>query len=211
MKQLQESQDKIQKICDTIKQQTIEPAKQEAKEILENAHMKAEEIKNQAQKEAGQMTDRAKREIEKQKKLLKTSLALASKQVIDVLKQQIEEKFFAENLSGLVEKQMADPKTIARLIEAVIQALEKEGTNTNLTAYIAKDVKVEEVSRFLARDVIDKLKDKKVLSGDFLGGAKIVLRDKKITLDVSGQEIKELISGYIRKDFRELIFSLKDQ
>lgn len=208
MKELQESKDKIQKICDSLRLQTIEPAKQEAKEVLENAHMEAQEIKSKAQAEAKQMIDRAAKEIEKKKKLLETSLTLASRQTIDVLKQEIEKKFFQENLFSLVEKDMVDPKTIASLIDALVKALEKEGTGADFTVYIAKSVSPEKVAQFLTKDILDKLQDNKLLQGDFLGGAKIILKDKKITLDVSEKELKELIAAYIRKDFRQLIFGL---
>ncbi len=208
MKELQESKDKIQKICDSLRLQTIEPAKQEAKEILENAHLEAQEIKSTAQQEAKGITDRAAKEIEKKKKLLETSLALASRQAIDVLKQEIEKKFFQENLFALVEKNMVDPKTIASLIEALVKAIEKEGTGADFEVYIAQSVSPKQVAQFLTKDILDKLKDNKPLKGDFLGGAKIVLKDKKITLDVSEKELKDLISEYIRKDFRKLIFGL---
>ena len=103
---------------------------------------------------------------------------------------------------------MVDPKTIASLIEALVKAIEKEGTNADFTVYISKSVSPEQVAQFLTKDIVDKLQDKKLLQGDFLGGAKIILKDKKITLDVSEKELKELIAEYIRKDFRQLIFSL---
>ena len=37
-------QDKIKKICDQLREETLEPAKQEAEEMLENAKKQAEKI-----------------------------------------------------------------------------------------------------------------------------------------------------------------------
>ena len=44
MKGLDTGREKIQKICDSLRKETLEPAKQEAREIIENAHMQASEI-----------------------------------------------------------------------------------------------------------------------------------------------------------------------
>ena len=38
MKGLETGKDKIQKICDALRKETLEPAKQEAREIVEKAH-----------------------------------------------------------------------------------------------------------------------------------------------------------------------------
>ena len=48
MKGLESGKDKIQKICDALRKETLEPAKQEAREIVENAHMQASEIVTEA-------------------------------------------------------------------------------------------------------------------------------------------------------------------
>lgn len=204
---MQSGQDKIQKICDNLRLQTIEPAKQEAKEILENAHIEAESIKNKAKEEVKNLISQAAKEIEKQKQLLGNSLKMAARQTIDVLKQEVEKKFFSENLFALIEKSMADPKIIADLINAIVHALGKEGTDADFAVYIAKAVDPKAISELLAKDVFSKIKQGPI-QGDFLGGAKIVLKDKKITFDVSEKELKDLISEYIRKDFRRLIFEL---
>ena len=48
MKEMEKGSDKVQKICELLKQETLEPAKQEAKELLENAKMQASRIVQEA-------------------------------------------------------------------------------------------------------------------------------------------------------------------
>lgn len=198
---------KIEEICDVLRKQTIEPAKQQASEIIENAKTEAEAIKEKAQKEAKELISLAVKESEQKKKLCASSIHSASKQVIDRLKQDIEEHFFKTNLKELVVKELEKPDVIAKIITAVIHAIEKEGINSDLSAYVPKQVGADRVSLLLASDVLSKLKEKKVLEKEFSGGAKVKLLDKEITLDISDEALSELIAEYVRKDFREMIFN----
>ena len=68
MKGLETGKDKIQKICDALRKETLEPAKQEAREIVENAHLKADEILQEAKKKAEESTRRVEMEISERKK-----------------------------------------------------------------------------------------------------------------------------------------------
>ncbi len=60
----------------------------------------------------------------------------------------------------------------------------------------------------LAHEILEKLKEKSVLIGSFTGGIEVKLHRENITLDMSDDALKELMANYIRKDFRELIFSI---
>ena len=51
-----------------------------------------------------------------------------------------------------------------------------------------------------------KLKEHSVVLGDFDGGVKVKYVDKNLTIDVSDETLMDLISRYVRKDFRKLIF-----
>ena len=57
------------------------------------------------------------------------------------------------------------------------------------------------------KKVIDKLKENSVVLGDFYGGAKIEMKDEKITLNISDEAIRDLVANYIRRDFRDKLFA----
>ena len=59
MKGLETGKDKVKKICDVLKRETLEPAKHEADEIVASARKKADEILADAHKEAKKMLDDA--------------------------------------------------------------------------------------------------------------------------------------------------------
>lgn len=199
--------DKIQQICEALRKQTLEPAKQQANEIIENAKIEAENIKARAQKEAKDLLSIAQKEIEQKKKLCASSINSASRQVIDKLKQELEQHFFKTNLKDLLDKELAKPTVIAELITAIIHAIEKEGIDSDLAVYVPKQVGVEKINNLLAQDILKKLKEKKVIEKEFSGGAQVKLLDKEITLDVSDEALTDLIANFLRKDFREMIFN----
>lgn len=207
MRSLEKGQDKIQKICDKLRHETIEPAKEEAHQLLVEARKKAEAIKSEAEHHAEQLIKQARGQIEQERNVFHSSLQQAAKQMIEGLKQEIEHKLFNEELQNILDQQLADPKVIAELINGIVEAIEKEGLSTDISAVIPCLVSVEDVNSLLLAGVRKRLKSKPLDIGQFAGGAQVKLLGKKMTLDLTDQAIRELLSNYVRKDFRKLIFS----
>jgi V/A-type H+/Na+-transporting ATPase subunit E len=207
MKGTESGQDKVKKICDILRKETLDPAIDEAEQILHSAKERASEIVAEAGKEAEKMKEEARQEIERQRNVFQSSLNQACKQALEVLKQNIEERLFDRELARLLAKHTSDPKVLAQLIEAVIKALEKEGIEGPLSIYLPAAVSPRAVSELLARGVLDQLQEKNILIGPLTGGIEVKLHRDNITLDLSDKALKELVASYIRKDFRELIFS----
>lgn len=207
MKTLEKGQEKIKKICEALRDETLEPAKKEAEEIIRQAQNQADSILTEAQKAAAKLHAEAKSAIEQEQNVFYSSLSQAVKQSLEVLRQSIENKFFNENLLSLIEKNTADPQHVANLINAIIKALEKEGLAANLTALIPKTISPRQVNELLLQDALKKLRENSVEIGDFKGGAKVKVNDKRMTIDISEEALKELLANYVvRKDFRKLMF-----
>ncbi len=208
MKGLETGKDKIQKICDALKKETLEPAKQEAREIVENAHLQASEIVHEAQKKARSLVQAAEKEIDEKKKVFQSSLNLACRQGIEQLKQKIEAELFNKELSHLISKEMADPKVIASLLNSFMKSMEEKGIEEEFIAVIPKGISPRSINDLLAARILERLHQKSVTVGDFSGGVQIQLKGKQITIDISDAVVRELIAQYIRRDFRDLIFNV---
>lgn len=206
MKSLEKGQDKLQKICDKLRRETLEPAEREAQQILEEARRKAEAIKAEGEHQVEQMIKQARGQIEQERNVFRSSLQQAARQAIEALRQEIEHKLFNEELQHVLEKQMGDPKVIADLINGIVQALEKEGLTTDLSVVISHSVSPEDVNALLIENVRKRLKGNPLEIGSFVGGVQVKLLGKKMTLDLTDQAVKELLAHHIRKDFRHLIF-----
>ncbi len=206
MKGLETGKDKVKKICDILKRETLEPAKHEADEIIASARQHADEIMADAHTESKKIIEDAFIEIEKQKTIFQASITQACRQTLEALKEKIEQKLFNPELAKLVAKPMQDPKLIAQLINAIVHALEKEGTHSDLSVVISSAISAKAVNELLASDVIQRLKEKGVLLSSLGGGIEVKLLKDNITIDLSDETIKELVATYIRKDFREFVF-----
>ncbi|MBN1915014.1 MAG: V-type ATP synthase subunit E [Parachlamydiales bacterium] len=200
--------DKIQKICDLIRNETVDPAKQQAKEILENAQLQKDKIIEDAKKEAQKIIQEAKVVMEKHKNVVETSLHLACQQVLGDLKQKIMNRFLNENILEVLQPELSKVNIVAKLINGVVEAIEKEGLDTDINIYISRTVSQKEVQQLLVQNVLARLQQGKILIGDFVSGVKVQLIENKVTIDISDEALQEMITQYIRKDFQELIFKL---
>ncbi len=205
-RELETGENKIQQICDLLKVETLEPAKKEAARIIEEAKQKAKQIVEEAEKEAGEIHRKAQSQIEKEREVFRTSLKQGAMQCFESLKQKIQFKLFNKELEALIEQGGSSPDVVAKLIDAMIKAIEREGSSASLSALIPHSVSVDDANRLLGEQVLKRLEGESVKLGSFAAGAQIKLQDKQLTLDISDTVLKELLGNYLRKDFRELLF-----
>ena len=206
MKTLDTDQDKIKKICEVLRKDTLEPAEIEALKILEEAKSEAKSIILAAEDEAEKIVKRAQSEMEQERSVFKSSLAQAAKQGIEQIRQEIQAKLFNPELEKLIVKDTASPKVIASIIESITKAIEKQGLGGDLLLAIPKDISPQFVTALLHEAVLQRLKSESVELGAFKGGAKVRLIDKKMTLEMTDETLRELIASFISKDFRKFIF-----
>lgn len=206
MSELETSNVKVKKICEIIKKETLEPAQQEAKNLLEQAHRQADEILSDAHLQANKIKEDTYLELERQKTMFQASLNQACQMALTEIKQKIETQLFNPALLKLIRESLKDEKTIARMIEAVIQAIIKGGIDTDLNVAIASSVSPSEVYTLLSKEVVERIKKEPAVVSTIGGGIKVKLVEDNIVLDLSDAAFEELIASYIRKDFKKHIF-----
>lgn len=208
MQGLDSGKDKVKKICEVLRKETLEPAIKEAEEIVENARLEAEKLLEKAKKKIAKMKEDAELEIQKKQEVFQASLSQACRQTLETLRQQIEEKLFSKKLSELISNQTSNPKVLSELITAVVEAVREKGMEADLSVVIPSVVPAREVNVLLAKEIADSLKEKSVLLGPITGGIEVKLHKQNMTIDMTDSALKELLSNYIRKDFRELFFEI---
>ena len=206
MKTLEQGHDKLQKIMDEIRESTLEPAKKEAANIVSEAHLRAKEIVIAAEKESTRLIQAARGVIEQEQNVFNSTLTQGVRQSLDALRQEIEHKLFNDQLKRLVTNGTKDPQIVAKLINCIVNAIEKEGISADISAIIPKHIPENQLNLILAENILKQLREHSVEVGNFSGGAQIKLHDKGLTIDISDSAIQELLSRYVRKDFRKLIF-----
>ncbi len=206
MKGIDIGKDKVKKICDVLKRETLEPAKQEADEIIRKAEARAKQIEQEAENKAKDRLLEASKQIEREQNVFQSSLNQACKQALEALKQEIEDKLFEPELERFLKAPLEQPKILSELINAIVKAIEKEGLDADLKVYVSKAVPAKEINAILMQNVLQRLKNHTVEAELGTTGVAIKIDQSKITIDVTENALKELVSGYIRKDFREILF-----
>ncbi len=200
------AEDKLKQICDALRVETLKPAEDEAAAIIESAKEKAKRIILEAQEEADQIVETAREEAERKLKQGEAALAQAGKRALETLKQSIEGKIFQDSLAEWLENVLVDPEVSAKMITALLQAIQEQGIFGELTAYIGKHVAARAVNEFLGKEVLAKLKGKGVAIGKFVGGVQLKVEDRNLVLDLSSDTLLGLLTRYLQKDFREMVF-----
>lgn len=209
MKTLDRGQDKVKEICQALKKQTLEPAEKEAVEIVEKAKEEAEKIVRAAHLEAKEIIEKGKSSLMEEKKVFSSNLDQAGRQALALLRQDVENTLFNQELGSWLKEGSAQAGSVAKVIEAIVEALQKEGVKADLLAYIPNTLSAEEINQELGHAIVSKLQKESVSVGNFSGGAKVRMDGKKITIDISDQALKEMLSAYVRKDFRKHLFHEK--
>lgn len=206
-KTLETNEEKIQKICDVLRNETLEPAKKEADQIIASAKEQAAQITLDAEAHAVKLIKEAQHLIEQKQNVFRSSLEQAVKQSLEALRQAFEREFFSQQLYSTISEQTANPQIIANLISALTKAIEKDGTAVDLSVFIPTHVSIEEVNRLLGQQMLAKIKNHSVALGGFTGGVQVRLDKERVTLEITDKELADLIARYARKDFRKLIFA----
>ena len=207
MSDLESGKERVQKLCDLLKKETLDPAKCEAEKILQEAQKKREVILKEARAEAEAMLSEARVKLSDERKVFDSSLSLAGKQTMLSLKQEIENKLFDQEIVRSVQSASSDTSVIAKLIEAIVCAIEKEGIDSDLLATIPQSISKEEVMKGLSNSVIEKLKKESVQLADFTGGAKVKIVKDHLTLDMSSDAIVRLVSEFISEELKVVLFA----
>ena len=198
--------EKIQKICEVLRKETLEPAQREAEALLEAAEKKCEQMILAAKEEAARIILKAQQETSKERAVFQTSMCQSAKQTIESLKHEIEHHLFEPEIETLIHQEMVKPETVAALIKAVVQAIEQEGLGADLEVIIPKTVPAKDVSALLGAGVFARLKNKELSLGNFSGGAKVRIGQKNMTIEVTDAALKSVIASYVKSDFRNYLF-----
>jgi V/A-type H+-transporting ATPase subunit E len=205
---LETGNEKIHNICTLLKKETLEPAQEESKRIIEEAHQRAKEIVQEARSQAEALIQEAHNAMAQERSVFQSSLNQAAKQSVEMLRQSIEKHLFNPELHAQIVQHTSHPQVVAHFVSAIINSLDKEGLAVDLVALVPKTVAVKEVNQLLMAQILEKLKGRSVVLGDFEGGVKVRVENKKMVLDISDSEIKELLDRYIRKGFRQHMFGV---
>lgn len=204
MKHLDTGSEKIKKICDAIRHETLEPAKQQARAIVEQASDQAASIIQDARNQADAILDNAKKQYEKEKQIFEASMVHSSKLFKEKLKQEIESMFLSPALENVTSTIFNDPKMTAQIVNAIVDGWNKQSVGGDLVAMISQGINKEEFAKSLSSDVKSRMLN--IESQGAIPGVILKSQGENLRIEISQSQLTDALMNSLRQDFRKFFY-----
>jgi len=204
MKHLDTGSDKIKKICDAIRHETLEPAKQQARVILEQASDQAAVIIKEARKQAEAILETAKRQHEKEKHIFESSMAHSAKLFKEKLKIEIEQHFLNRSLDSISNDLFDRSELVSKIVSALVHGFSSKALSGDLVLMLSEGLNKEDVVKHLASDV--KARMKEVTSSKAISGVVLKSVGENLRIEINEDQLTDALLDTLRSDFRKYFY-----
>ena len=194
-------------ICQMIRNETLDPAKEEAEQIRHAAERDAAKIRAEAKRQAEQMIHEARTLIKEEREVFDVSLEQGARQVVGVLKEKIEKSLFNPGLDQYLSNEFHSEAKTGHLLDLLIQELQKEGLDGDVRVWLGKHLSKDEVLKHISQESLKKLSSGNLLVGQNTYGIVLKIVGRHLSIEVTPEGLKEMMSTFVRSDFRSILFS----
>jgi V/A-type H+-transporting ATPase subunit E len=198
--------ERLAAICQMIRNETLDPAKEEAEHIRHAAEREAAHTRSEAKRQAEQILHDARAQVKKEREAFDASLDQASRQTISLLKQQIEQALFNPALDHYITEECASEQRTAQLLDVIIEEIQKEGLHGDLAVWLGQRLSKEAVLRHMSQEVRRQIATGKMFAGEHDYGIVVKIVDRHLSIEITPEGLKEIMSGFLRQDFRSILF-----
>ena len=199
-------ENKLQKLTEKLYNEGLSKVKQEADKVLEQAHSEAKECVDKATLQAQQIIENARREAEELRKNTETEIALAARQSIGAIKEQIQNIITSDIINSSVTRANADSEFVKNLIMEIARnwSSEKNIALDVMLSANAKEEFIESVKSALCQELGQGIE---VKTGALKSGFRISPKDGGFYVSFTDEDFQTLIGEYLRPQIAEMIFS----
>jgi V/A-type H+-transporting ATPase subunit E len=208
MELIDSSKKKVKKICDVLIKETLEPAQKKAEDIIEEAQKKAASMIAEAKEKGAQLIKEAEAKIKEKQTVFDSSIKIAAQKTLTLLRDQIEHQLFLPELESQIKKCLGKKDVVVKLIDALVHALNVEGIKADLSVIISKDFNPEEICAAILEESLSALKGKVIRLGEEKSGVTLKCEGYHLSLDVTDDAIREIVSAYASEQLRKILFKL---
>jgi V/A-type H+-transporting ATPase subunit E len=201
-------ENKLQELTQKLYNEGVEKANVEAEKILAEAKSEAEKLKQNAEKDAQKIITDAEQKSVEIKKNVDAELALASKQSIRTVKQQITEMIVSKVIDVPVKKAFDDVKFVKEIIEAVVKNWDpKKNEAIDLSVLLPADLEKEFAQFFTAKSCKELNANLELSFSDSLkGGFKVGPADGSYKISFSEEDFENFFKSYLRPKTIEMLY-----
>lgn len=198
--------ERLAAICQMIRNDTLDPAKEEAENITHAAERDAARIRAEAKQQAERMLQDARTLIREEREMFDASLDQASRQVVALLKEKIEQSLFNPTLDSYLSSEFKSEQKTAALLDLLIQQLQSEGIQGDLAVWLGNHLSKEEVIKHLGQEAIKKISKEALQIGTHNYGFILKIINRHLLIDITPEALKEMLSTFLRPEFRAFLF-----
>lgn len=197
---------KIQQLTETIYNEGVQKAKEEAEAILKEAREKAAGIEKDAQKQAEKKLAEAEEKAQELKKQVDSEIKMTLNQAISAMKQEITSLITMKVIQPPVKELFSDKDFLQKLISTVVKGwMEKESFDVKV---ILPEEERNQLEGFFKNNLADEMNKglevsfaKNVKSGFKIGPA-----DGSYLISFTDEDFTNFLKAYLRPKTSQLLF-----
>ena len=199
-------ENRLQKLTEKLYNEGLSKGKQQADIVLEQANIEAKECINKATLQAQQSIEDARRQAEELKKNTATEVALAARQSIGAVKEQIQNVITSNIIDNAVTRANSDSDFVKNLIMEIARNWSSE-KNIALDVMLSANAKEEFIASVRNALSQELGQDIEVRTGALKSGFRISPKDGGFYVSFTDEDFQTLIGEYLRPQIAEMIFS----
>ena len=201
-------QSTLQDLTDKLYNEGLAKGKDEAQRLVSEAKAEAKRIVEAADAEAAEIVKRAKKLASDEISMAENDLKLSSVQVVNAIRQKIENSVLTKSVKIPVTKAFSDTKFVKELIMTIVKAFKPDNASSvDLEVLLPVSLK-QQIGDSLEAQVksdLSSILDVKGVKG-LTSGFKIGPKDGGYQISFTGEEFSELISEYLRPATKKILF-----
>ncbi len=197
---------KIQQLTETIYNEGVEKAREEADAILKEAREKAQQIEKDAQKEADRIVNEANDKAEEVKKQVDSEMKMTLNQAVSAIKQEITSLITLKVIQPPMKEIFSNTDYLKKLLSDVVKGwMKKESFDLKV---IMPESDREQLETYFKNNLADELN--KGLEVDFSrsmkSGFQIGPSDGSYVISFSDEDFTNFLKSYLRPKTSQLLF-----
>ncbi|MFW6257722.1 MAG: V-type ATP synthase subunit E [Prolixibacteraceae bacterium] len=197
---------KIQQLTETIYNEGVQKAREEAEAILKEAREKAEGIEQNAQKEAERVLEEAGKKSEELKKQVDSEIKMTLNQAVSAMKQEVTSLVTMKVIQPSVKELFSDQEYLKNLIAMMVKGwMEKDSFDVEvILPESEKDKLQDNFKNSLANELNNELSIK--FSPNVKSGFKIGPAGESYLISFTDEDFINFLKGYLRPKTTKLLF-----
>lgn len=200
--------EKVRRICDLLRKDTLEPAQKEAEILLQAAKEEAQSILLAAQEKIKKQKAEHQENLRQAEAGMHSSIRNAFRLLRDELREGLSDALFSQVLKEKIQQEMQSPKMLAKIVDTLLSSMEKEGLSGDVTVALSSAIDPKKVVEFLLQSSKEKLGSQGLIIKDTIeGGVEVHLKEQEITVSFSNEVLMQELQKFLRPELWQMLVS----